>query len=609
MTPLADFFKGMAPAGEPGGIEPGGLGQRGVVDRELDLGLGDPPGGLPGVDHLEAAGRAVRRAGELGLLGRPAGRPGGGGHLDQDSPRGRQRPVVHRHRDDRGVGVPRTDRDVLERHRAGLGQEPAGPLRLGGVERAEADPVVQRDLAGLAPDQLPPAIDLLRQVGHDRPRGVAPELDLDRAGEERQGVDRGRASALAGRGGAGLVAVGVVGGVLDDQGGLAVPERLQGALLVDHRPPLPDVALAEHQGGGGEAAQDRRVGERPLQEWLLVADLLEGEERVEVVVDPPRGEPVERVDPGQGEVDRREERPLRLEAERVDPAALGDDHRVAGDLAEADRQLAGPGERRVLRELVAGVDPPAVVGPDVLPAVVVAVHGDHVARLVSPALRVVEQGLVGGPPVGGVDERPAAQLIPIELDDPFVELALGVGEEFELVGRPTGHASGLGDGQVVHVEQADPAGTGVVARGLRVRPRFEGGRQRPVLRGQPAGEFRGQAGLLGRLDRLGGPEEQAVLVLDLDDRDRGVSWPGGARCAGWSGRRGPRPRPDTALLERLVEEQEAPEVGARIVARDAPLREVLAGRPVGGDGGVDPLLLEPRRRTARSPRSPSGRSR
>jgi len=90
-----------------------------------------------------------------------------------------------------------------------------------------------------------------------------------------------------------------------------------------------------------------KIGGDPIGNFrngFLTLDLLVGEERVEVVGDLRRGEPVRGAStPGEREVHRLQERPFGLEGQGVHPAALGDDHRPARDLPEVGRQLQGVG--------------------------------------------------------------------------------------------------------------------------------------------------------------------------------------------------------------------------------------------------------------------------
>ena len=94
-----------------------------------------------------------------------------------------------------------------------------------------------------------------------------------------------------------------------------------------------------------------------------------------------------------------------------------------------------------MRELVAGVDPPAVLVPHMHAAVVVAVHRLDIGRGIGPALQVVEADGVGGDPVGGVDQLFAAEVFMVVGGDVGVELALRLGEELRLIGGSSGGAA------------------------------------------------------------------------------------------------------------------------------------------------------------------------
>ena len=122
-------------------------------------------------------------------------------------------------------------------------------------------------------------------------------------------------------------------------------------------------------------------------------------------------------------------------------------------------------------------------------------------------------------------------------------------------------------------------------------PGLPRGVERAVLLDEPAGELLGEPGLLGRLHRLGGPEEQAVLVLDLDDGDGRVLGQGDAGVRVGSSIEGGGPGL-VASLEGLVEEEQAPEVALAARSPRCPSwSRPWPVRPVGGDGDVDALLL------------------
>ncbi len=263
---------------------------------------------------------------------------------------------------------------------------------------------------------------------------------------------------------------------------------------------------------------------------------------------------------------------------------------MADDLLEVRGQVARVQERRRLREEVARVDPPSAVRADVLAAVVIPVHGDHVGRRISPSLDVVEPDLIGRLPVARVDQLAAAEVVPIVVGHLLIESALGLAEECELIADPSRFARVAGLEELPDFQESDAALGEVVAGGLGVVPRLLGLVERPVFLGEPGREFLPEAFFLLGLEPHHGPEQEAVLVLDLDqgharvarERDSGIGILGRVEGAD----------PGlVAALQGLVEEQQAPEVGLAGISGDLPSRGFLAGRPVGRDRDVNPLLL------------------
>ena len=76
-------------------VEQGRLRESRVSHRQADRRVNDPPGRGAGPDDLEPRRRPLILARKFGRAGLPAGRTLLGPDLDQDLPRGGQRPVIH----------------------------------------------------------------------------------------------------------------------------------------------------------------------------------------------------------------------------------------------------------------------------------------------------------------------------------------------------------------------------------------------------------------------------------------------------------------------------------------------------------------------------------
>ena len=199
---------------------------------------------------------------------------------------------------------------------------------------------------------------------------------------------------------------------------------------------------------------------------------------------------------------------------------------MAEGLLDVGRQGRRVADHRHVRVDMTGQNLPAVGGP-LVNAARVDVPGDDVGGRVRPVFGVLGGHEVHGPPVVGVEELLAAQLV-AEVGHHFgIEAAHGAGEELHLIGG-TGQKAGPGGrprrgaaAEVPNVQHpGQPVGPVVAAEHLRARVVLPGGAgllQRAVLLDEKVGILAEQQLLGIAPEPHDSPPQQAVFVLQLDD--------------------------------------------------------------------------------------------
>ena len=467
-------------------------------------------------------------------------------------------------------------------------QKPGIALGGGGIDGANACAVVHADLAGVAGDGFLFVVDEGGEVSDIVFGGVAAVVYRDGADQIREGVDA--LAELEPFGGLLGISVGIERGILGDQGHFALPQIGERAVFLDDGLAALDVGVAIENRGGGEVGHEVGGGAGPFAEGMLAVDVEKGEAWIVFVLIAGRSEPIAAGDSGEGLVGGGEKGAFVLEIHGADPGGFGDHHWVASHLLEIGGEIPGIEDGRVIGEAVAGVDTPAGVFT-VVNAGEIFVHREDIIRGVGVVLDIVEADRIGGDPVGSVDKLLAIKIVAIETGDVGEELALGFGEELELVVEPTGEAAVLGASPEAYREDGDVARFELIAGDGGVFPCVAGVVEGAIFRGEPRGKFSAEELFLLGFHSIDGPEEKPVFVLDFDDCDGGVGGEGDAGV-GIILRVEFSDPGFVALLQSGVEEEESPEIAVAGVAVDSPFGGGAVGGPVGGDGDVDSLVFE-----------------